>query len=94
MKVLYTLSLSQSYIFIWRIHYRIILDNEKLIYYGIIQTHLIYSSSKRGVDFGLARGFSGSQALKHSLGLLASQHPGGPGRRKRTSSPSFGTIEE
>lgn len=51
-------------------------------------------SSKRGVDFGLARGFSGSQALKHSLGLLASQHPGGPGRRKRTSSPSFGTIEE
>jgi len=49
--------------------------------------------SKRGVDFGLARGFSGSQALKHSLGLLAAQHPGGPGRRKRTS-PSAGPIEE
>ena len=71
----------------------IMLVNAKYIYYGIIQTHLIFSSSKRGVDFGLARGFSGSQALKHSLGLLAAQHPGGPGRRKRTSL-SAGPIEE
>merc|ERR1711981_864830 len=41
-------------------------------------------SSKRGVDFGLARGFSGSQALKHALGLEAARNDIGPGRKKRT----------
>jgi len=47
--------------------------------------------SKRGVDFGLARGFSGSQALKHALGLEAARYAGGPGRKKRTG-PSAGPI--
>jgi len=49
--------------------------------------------SKRGVDFGLARGFSGSQALKHALGLEAARYAGGPGRKKRTG-PSAGPMEE
>jgi len=49
--------------------------------------------SKRGVDFGLARGFSGSQALKHALGLEAARYAGGPGRKKRTD-PSAGPMEE
>ena len=52
-----------------------------------------FSSSKRGVDFGLARGFSGSQALKHALGLEAARYAGGPGRKKRTD-PSAGPMEE
>merc|ERR1711963_271553 len=50
-------------------------------------------SSKRGVDFGLARGFSGSQALKHRLGIDAASYVGGPGRKKRTD-PSAGPMEE
>ena len=54
---------------------------------------MIFSSSKRGVDFGLARGFSGSQALKHALGLEAARYAGGPGRKKRTD-PSAGPMEE
>lgn len=49
--------------------------------------------SKRGVDFGLARGFSGSQALKHALGLEAARYVGGPGRKKRTGS-SAGPIAD
>ena len=52
---------------------------------------MIFSSSKRGVDFGLARGFSGSQALKHALGLVAASD--GPGRKKRTG-PSAAPMEE
>ena len=54
---------------------------------------ICFSSSKRGVDFGLARGFSGSQALKHALGLEAARYAGGPGRKKRTD-PSAGPMEE
>ena len=52
-----------------------------------------FSSSKRGVDFGLARGFSGSQALKHALGLEAARYAGGPGRKKRVD-PAVGPIVE
>ena len=40
-------------------------------------------SSKRGIDFGLGRGYSGNQAAKHFMGLVASQYAGGPGKRKR-----------
>ena len=54
---------------------------------------MVFSSSKRGVDFGLARGFSGSQALKHRLGIDAASYVGGPGRKKRTD-PSAGPMEE
>ena len=52
---------------------------------------MISSSSKRGIDFGLERGYAGSQALKHRLGLDAAKR--GPGRKKRTW-PSAGQMEE
>lgn len=41
-------------------------------------------SSKRGLDLGLGRGFSGSQAAKHLMGLAAANFAGGPGRRRRS----------
>ncbi|XP_037071331.1 diuretic hormone class 2-like [Pollicipes pollicipes] len=39
---------------------------------------------KRGLDFGLGRGFSATQAAKHKMGLEAAAFPGGPGRRRRS----------
>ncbi|CAG9823767.1 unnamed protein product [Phaedon cochleariae] len=42
------------------------------------------NTSKRGLDFGLGRGFSGSQAAKHLMGLAAANFAGGPGRRRRS----------
>ncbi|CAH0391048.1 unnamed protein product [Bemisia tabaci] len=42
-------------------------------------------NSKRGLDLGLSRGFSGSQAAKHLMGLAAANYAGGPGRRRRAS---------
>lgn len=44
---------------------------------------LFCCSSKRGLDLGLSRGFSGSQAAKHLMGLAAANYAGGPGRRRR-----------
>ncbi|KAK9752861.1 hypothetical protein QE152_g3858 [Popillia japonica] len=44
----------------------------------------IASSSKRGLDLGLGRGYSGSQAAKHLMGLAAANFAGGPGRRRRS----------
>jgi len=41
----------------------------------------LFFSSKRGIDFGLGRGFSGSQAAKHFLGMAAARYSGGPGKR-------------
>lgn len=43
-----------------------------------------FYSSKRGLDLGLSRGFSGSQAAKHLMGLAAANYAGGPGRRRRS----------
>ncbi|XP_013788155.1 diuretic hormone class 2-like [Limulus polyphemus] len=40
-------------------------------------------TEKRGLDLGLSRGFSGSQAAKHLMGLAAANFAGGPGRRRR-----------
>nr|P82372.1 RecName: Full=Diuretic hormone class 2; AltName: Full=DH(31); AltName: Full=Diuretic hormone class II; AltName: Full=Diuretic peptide; Short=DP [Diploptera punctata]P85826.1 RecName: Full=Diuretic hormone class 2; AltName: Full=DH(31); AltName: Full=Diuretic peptide; Short=DP; AltName: Full=Rhopr-DH31; Contains: RecName: Full=Diuretic hormone class 2(1-16); AltName: Full=Rhopr-DH31(1-16) [Rhodnius prolixus]P85830.1 RecName: Full=Diuretic hormone class 2; AltName: Full=Diuretic peptide; Short=D len=31
-----------------------------------------------GLDLGLSRGFSGSQAAKHLMGLAAANYAGGP----------------
>ncbi|XP_072393578.1 diuretic hormone class 2 isoform X2 [Diabrotica undecimpunctata] len=42
-------------------------------------------TSKRGLDLGLGRGFSGSQAAKHLMGLAAANFAGGPGRRRRSA---------
>ncbi|XP_067124346.1 diuretic hormone class 2 isoform X2 [Centruroides vittatus] len=41
------------------------------------------SNEKRGLDLGLSRGFSGSQAAKHLMGLAAASFANGPGRRRR-----------
>ncbi|KAG8230229.1 hypothetical protein J437_LFUL010857 [Ladona fulva] len=41
------------------------------------------ANSKRGLDLGMSRGFSGSQAAKHLMGLAAANFAGGPGRRRR-----------
>ncbi|XP_018565090.1 diuretic hormone class 2 isoform X2 [Anoplophora glabripennis] len=41
-------------------------------------------NTKRGLDLGLGRGFSGSQAAKHLMGLAAANFAGGPGRRRRS----------
>merc|ERR1712106_693744 len=41
-------------------------------------------SEKRGIDFGLGRGYSGSQAARHMLGLQQASFAGGPGKRKRS----------
>lgn len=37
------------------------------------------NSEKRGIDFGLSRGFSGAQQAKHLIGLAHAQLPSGPG---------------
>ena len=39
--------------------------------------------NKRGIDLGLSRGFSGSQAAKHMMGMSAASFANGPGRRRR-----------
>ncbi|XP_037088327.1 diuretic hormone class 2-like [Pollicipes pollicipes] len=44
----------------------------------------INMAQKRGLDFGLGRGFSATQAAKHKMGLAAAAFPGGPGRRRRS----------
>merc|ERR1711936_126230 len=41
-------------------------------------------SEKRGIDFGLGRGYSGSQAARHMLGLQQVNQAGGPGKKKRS----------
>lgn len=38
-------------------------------------------AQKRGLDLGISRGFSGSQAGKHLMGLSAASFANGPGRR-------------
>lgn len=43
----------------------------------------LHFSSKRGIDFGLGRGYSGNQAAKHFMGLVASQYAGGPGKKRK-----------
>ncbi|CAL8079481.1 unnamed protein product [Orchesella dallaii] len=47
------------------------------------------TNSKRGLDLGLGRGFSGSQAAKHLMGLAAANLAAGPGKRKRTGPKNF-----
>ena len=44
--------------------------------------------NKRGLDLGMGRGFSGSQAAKQLMGLSAASFAGGPGRRKRQATPA------
>ncbi|XP_059079551.1 uncharacterized protein LOC131877785 isoform X2 [Tigriopus californicus] len=44
-------------------------------------------SNKRAIDFGLGRGYSGNQAAKHFMGLVASQYAGGPGKKRKRVDP-------
>ncbi|GAB6028058.1 Diuretic hormone 31 [Chamberlinius hualienensis] len=41
---------------------------------------------KRNLDLGFSRGFSGSQAAKHLMGLAVANYAGGPGRKRRSLS--------
>ncbi|XP_076345577.1 diuretic hormone class 2-like [Tachypleus tridentatus] len=53
---------------------------------GVVDSLLaseIGKTEKRALDLGLSRGFSGSQAAKHLMGLAAANFAGGPGRRRR-----------
>lgn len=43
-----------------------------------------FFSAKRTVDLGFSRGFSGSQAAKHLMGLVAANYAHGPGRKRRS----------
>jgi len=43
----------------------------------------LYKNQKRGIDLGLSRGFSGSQAAKHLMGMSAANFANGPGRRRK-----------
>ncbi len=47
----------------------------------------LFYSAKRGIDFGLGRGFSGSQAAKHFMGMAAASFSGGPGRKRKRTDP-------
>ncbi|XP_045477087.1 diuretic hormone class 2 [Harmonia axyridis] len=42
-----------------------------------------WTDSKRGLDLGLGRGYSGSLAAKQRIGWAAANFAGGPGRRRR-----------
>ena len=57
---------------------------------------MVFYSQKRGVDFGLGRGYSGSQAAKHLMGLAAANYAIGPGRKRRdtTESPAVDVKTE
>ncbi|XP_011151763.1 diuretic hormone class 2 isoform X1 [Harpegnathos saltator] len=49
-----------------------------------VMSHPEMENTKRGLDLGLSRGFSGSQSAKHMMGLAAANYAGGPGRRRRS----------
>ncbi|XP_042873780.1 diuretic hormone class 2-like isoform X2 [Penaeus japonicus] len=49
-------------------------------------------NAKRGLDLGLGRGFSGSQAAKHLMGLAAANFAGGPGRRRRSPEDALTSV--
>ncbi|XP_014212482.1 diuretic hormone class 2 [Copidosoma floridanum] len=56
---------------------------ERLESMGLIRAP---EDQKRSLDLGLNRGYSGSQAAKHLMGLAAANYAGGPGRRRRSES--------
>lgn len=52
-----------------------------------------FSSSKRTVDFGLSRGYSGAQEAKHRMAMQIANFAGGPGRRKRLSGGKLAALD-
>ncbi|XP_023320691.1 uncharacterized protein LOC111695558 [Eurytemora carolleeae] len=59
--------------------YKYIPDIRKLL--ELNPTPRVFLTEKRGIDFGLGRGYSGSQAARHMLGLQQASFAGGPGKR-------------
>lgn len=43
-------------------------------------------SSKRSIDFGLGRGYSGTREANQRIGMSAATLPSGPGRKRRSLS--------
>jgi hypothetical protein len=67
----------------------IIFINNSIIF--VIFIFFARFSSKRTVDFGLSRGYSGAQEAKHRMAMQIANFAGGPGRRKRLSPGKFAT---
>ncbi|XP_066594253.1 diuretic hormone class 2 [Prorops nasuta] len=72
-------------------YYRRLNEEEPQLFEEIMKQFRTYlqneeyaNKAKRGLDLGLSRGFSGSQAAKHLMGLAAANYAGGPGRRRRS----------
>ena len=59
-----------------------------ILYYYYLFVH----SSKRTVDFGLSRGYSGAQEAKHRMAMQIANFAGGPGRRKRLSGGKLAAL--
>lgn len=66
----------------WRSRFDIIANNSS-------RSHF---SSKRTVDFGLSRGYSGAQEAKHRMAMQIANFAGGPGRRKRLSGGKLAAL--
>uniref|UniRef100_A0A182QXF2 Diuretic hormone 31 n=1 Tax=Anopheles farauti TaxID=69004 RepID=A0A182QXF2_9DIPT len=54
-----------------------------LIYLHLFHSNPVSFSSKRTVDFGLSRGYSGAQEAKHRMAMAVANFAGGPGRKRR-----------
>merc|ERR1719295_1936041 len=54
----------------------------------LLQPTEVYNK-RTNIDFGLGRGYSGSQAARHMLGLQQASFSGGPGRKKRVASSKY-----
>ncbi|XP_055613946.1 diuretic hormone class 2, partial [Uranotaenia lowii] len=46
-------------------------------------------NSKRTVDFGLSRGYSGAQEAKHRMAMAVANFAGGPGRKRKVERRSI-----
>jgi hypothetical protein len=54
--------------------------------------YFLFHSSKRTVDFGLSRGYSGAQEAKHRMAMQIANFAGGPGRKRRSGNKNQGLI--
>merc|ERR1711953_582801 len=43
--------------------------------------HNQFVNKRGGIDFGLGRGYSGSQAARHMMGMYQANYAGGPGKK-------------
>ncbi|XP_034933677.1 diuretic hormone class 2 [Chelonus insularis] len=68
------------------------LENDPEAFYELISQYnklreLENTKRAYGLDFGLSRGFSGSQTAKHLMGMAAANYANGPGRKRRSEQP-------